>query len=196
MFYCSHERAISFTGTFTRNSRNWQQIEWVWDIWSRKRSICRTKANFTALGGFFLLIALLVTHFLLSRWLKCLWKSIPPEAVLCQVSQGVDVEAVGSRIEPVNGPIYQAGLLCKLQESDHPSDVPSTSQHGNCWAQISKKGQVNKQQTPQPIRISLLLTSKAVLHIAKSICGICQIYDDFMLRQHQQLSRWICTDHL
>lgn len=78
-----------------------------------------------------------------------LWKSIPPEAVLGQVSQGVDVEAVGSRIQAVNGPINQASLFWELQEPDHPLDLPSTGQHGNRWAQISKKWKVNKKKKPR-----------------------------------------------
>lgn len=45
---------------FFDNSRNWQYFEWASYIWSRKSFMCTPKPNFTAPGGLFLVIVLLV----------------------------------------------------------------------------------------------------------------------------------------
>lgn len=55
-----------------------------------------------------------------------------PEAVKCQVPQGVDMKAMGSGLQPINGPINQAMAFRQLQEAHHPLDLSHTSHHGNC----------------------------------------------------------------
>lgn len=55
-----------------------------------------------------------------------------PEAVQCQIPQTVDVKAMGSRLQPINGPIDQTTPFRQLQEAHHPLDLSQTSHHGNC----------------------------------------------------------------
>lgn len=69
---------------------------------------------------------------------------------------------------------------------------PGSSRHQPAWQPLSpdlqKEEKVNKSESSQLVRISRSLTSRAVFHITESIYGIKEIYNDFMLRQCQQLS--------
>lgn len=62
-----------------------------------------------------------------------------PEAVQCQIPQTVDVKAMGSRLQPINGPIDQTTPFRQLQEAHHPLDLSQTGHHGNCWTQVCHK---------------------------------------------------------
>lgn len=58
--------------------------------------------------------------------------AILPEAIQCQVPQSVDMEAVGSRLQTINGPINQTAFFRQLKEAYHPLDASYTRHHGHC----------------------------------------------------------------